>query len=188
MNSVGELFSILVKISNLQRLADVACPPTSGLDPSTFKPWLQDLKQQTRALERKLDDLQEGLLEARMVPLGQVFDKLTRLVRRVARDAGAGKEIDFQATGADVELDKLIVEELSDPLMHLIPERRRPRHRGAQPPRALRPASARRAASSLEAAQRGNQVEVLIRVDDGGGIDERRVVEVAVQRGSSKRL
>ena len=53
-----------------------------------------------------------------MVPLGQVFDKLSRVVRKISRDAG--KEIRLTITGADTELDKLIVEELSDPLMHVI--------------------------------------------------------------------
>ena len=53
-----------------------------------------------------------------MVPLGQVFDKLSRVVRKISRDAG--KEIRLSITGADTELDKLIVEELSDPLMHVM--------------------------------------------------------------------
>ena len=67
---------------------------------------------------RRLDELQAGILEVRMVPLGQVFDKLSRVVRKISRDAG--KEIRLTITGADTELDKLIVEELSDPLMHVM--------------------------------------------------------------------
>ena len=67
---------------------------------------------------RRLDELQAGILEVRMVPLGQVFDKLSRVVRQISRDAG--KEIHLVITGAETEIDKLIVEELSDPLMHMM--------------------------------------------------------------------
>ncbi|HVE82343.1 MAG TPA: chemotaxis protein CheA [Myxococcales bacterium] len=172
MNTVGEL--ILLK-TNLQRLADSAL---AGGVHAISRLWGQQLQRETRALERKLDDLQEGLLGARMVPLGQVFDKLTRLVRRIAREAG--KEIDFQADGGEVELDKLIVEELSDPLMHII---RNAIDHGVEAPAARASAGKpRRGKVSLAATSRGNQVAIAV-TDDGAGIDDRRVLEVAMQRG-----
>jgi len=172
MNTVGEL--LLLK-TNLQRLADSAL---AGGAHAISRMWGQQLQRETRALERKLDDLQEGLLGARMVPLGQVFDKLTRLVRRIAREAG--KEIDFRADGGEVELDKLIVEELSDPLMHII---RNAIDHGIEPP-AGRAAAAkpRRGKVALLASSRGNQVAIGV-TDDGAGIDDKRVLEVAMQRG-----
>src|SRR5205814_7370722 len=107
-----------------------------------------------------------------------VFDKLTRLVRRIAREAG--KEIDFSADGGEVELDKLIVEELSDPLMHII---RNAIDHGVEAPEARAAAGKpRRGKVALDAAQRGNQVTLSV-TDDGAGIDDRRVLEVAMQRG-----
>ncbi|HEY8207856.1 MAG TPA: chemotaxis protein CheA [Myxococcaceae bacterium] len=172
MNTVGEL--LLLK-TNLQRLAESAL---AGGAHAISRLWGQQLQRETRALERKLDDLQEGLLGARMVPLGQVFDKLTRLVRRIAREAG--KEIDFRADGGEVELDKLIVEELSDPLMHII---RNAIDHGIEPPQARAAAGkARRGRVSLLASSRGNQVAIAV-TDDGAGIDDQRVLEVAMQRG-----
>ena len=60
--------------------------------------------KESRNLERRLDELQKGILDVRMVPLGQVFDKLARLVRRVVKESG--KEIDFDLAGGDVELDE----------------------------------------------------------------------------------
>jgi two-component system, chemotaxis family, sensor kinase CheA len=172
MNTVGEL--ILLK-TNLQRLAESAL---AGGAHAISRMWGQQLQRETRALERKLDDLQEGLLGARMVPLGQVFDKLTRLVRRIAREAG--KEIDFRADGGEVELDKLIVEELSDPLMHII---RNAIDHGVEPPTARAAAGKpRRGKVSLLASSRGNQVAIAV-TDDGAGIDDQRVLEVAMQRG-----
>ena len=76
MNTVGEL--LLIR-SNIDRLADRRAAAGVTLP----KLWGQELQRETRALERKLDELQKGILEVRMVPLGQVFDKLARLVRRL---------------------------------------------------------------------------------------------------------
>lgn len=172
INMVGEL--LLIKAS-LQRLAESA--RQDGVVPLS-RPFGQELARETRGLERKLEALQEGLLEARMVPVGQVFDKLARLVRRITREAG--KEIDFVIGGGEVELDKLIVEELSDPLMHLI--RNAIDHGVESPDTRLAAGKTRRAVVSLRAEQKGNHVLIQVS-DDGAGIDEQRVREVALTRG-----
>ncbi|QRO01096.1 chemotaxis protein CheA [Archangium violaceum] len=172
MNTVGEL--LLIK-ANLQRMAEAA---RQDGPVTVSKMWGQELSRETRQLERKLDALQQGLLEARMVPVGQVFDKLARLVRRIARDAG--KEIDFVISGGEVELDKLIVEELSDPLMHII---RNAIDHGAESPEAREAAGkSRRARVSLRAEQKGNHVVIEVS-DDGSGIDELGVREMALRKG-----
>ena len=173
MNTVGEL--LLIR-ANLQRLAESAQQQDSALLPA--KLWGQELARETRQLERKLDALQSGLLEARMVPVGQVFDKLSRLVRRIAREEG--KEIDFLISGGEVELDKLIVEELSDPLMHII---RNAIDHGVEAPEArMQAGKSRRARVTLRAEQKGSHVHIQVS-DDGAGIDEQRVKEVALQKG-----
>ena len=173
MNTVGDL--LLIR-GNLARLAEAARQGGAGGTPS--KVWGQELHRETRVLERKLDELQKGLLEARMVPLGQVFDKLARMVRRVAREAG--KEIDFIVRGEEVELDKLIVEELSDPLMHII---RNAIDHGVEAPEVrVRKGKPRRAKLLLKASQKGNHVVIDVS-DDGAGIDTRRVRAVALERG-----
>ncbi len=167
MNAVGEL--ALVK-ANLFHLAETARSVGAALG--------LELHRLARALERRLDELQGGILEVRMVPLSQVFDKLTRMVRKISREVG--KEIDFQVSGGDVELDKLIVEELSDPLMHLI---RNAIDHGIEPAaRRERAGKPRAGRVALLARQRGNHVEIVVE-DDGAGIDEERVREVALQRG-----
>lgn len=172
MNAVGEL---LLTKANLQRMADTA--RQAGVQ-TLSKLWAQELYRETRQLERKLDELQKGILDVRMVPLGQIFDKLARLVRRNARETG--KEIEFAISGGEVELDKLIVEELSDPLMHII---RNAIDHGVEPAdERVRKGKPRRATISLRAVQQGNHVVIEIR-DDGPGIDERRVREVAISRG-----
>ncbi|MFL5274723.1 MAG: chemotaxis protein CheA [Anaeromyxobacteraceae bacterium] len=169
MNLVGEL--VLVKASVLQlaeRLRAGDASTTLGLE----------LHRESRALERKLNELQGGILEVRMVPLGQIFDKLSRMVRKVSRELS--KAVQFEVRGSDVELDKLIVEELSDPLMHLI--RNALDH--AIEPAEVRARAGKAAAGrvTLAAVQKGNHVVISVE-DDGAGIDEERVRTVAVERG-----
>jgi two-component system chemotaxis sensor kinase CheA len=173
MNAVGEL--VLVKSSLLaiaERLEGEG--ERRGI--------VAELKRANRALERRVDELQAGILEVLLVPLEGVFDKLSRMVRKIAREVG--KEIAFEVAGGDVELDKLIVEDLSDPLMHLI---RNAIDHAIEPPeeraRAGKPAAGR---IRLAAAQKGNHVRIVVE-DDGGGIDEERVREVAVARGIATR-
>ncbi len=169
MNLVGEL--VLVK-SSLHGLAERV--KAQGGDAAL----VSELFVANRGLERRLSELQAGILEVRMVPLEQVFDKLARMVRKIAREVG--KEIDFEVSGGDVELDKLIVEDLSDPLMHLI---RNAIDHAIEPPDARARAGKPRAGRvRLAAEQKGNHVEIVVD-DDGAGIDEDRVREVAVQRG-----
>ncbi len=137
-----------------------------------------ELHRLHRGLDRHLGDLQSGILEVRMVPLGQVFDKLARVVRQISREHD--KDINLVITGAETEVDKLIVEELSDPLMHMIRnaidhgiERRRVREERGKPEAGT---------IALNAYQKGNHVVIEVQ-DDGAGIDEERVLEKAIQRG-----
>ncbi len=169
MNVVGEL--VLVK-SSLAAVAERL--KIEGGDPVLTA----ELHRANRSLERKLAELQSGILEVRMVPLEQVFDKLARMVRKIAREVG--KEIDLTVSGGDVEIDKLIVEELSDPLMHLI---RNAIDHAVEPVEVRERLGKPRAGRvTLAAAQKGNHVEIVVE-DDGAGIDEERIREVAVQRG-----
>lgn len=172
MNAVGELRLIA---ANLQRLADGATAPGILQLPRAFG---ADLLKDQRQMARRLDALQSSLLDARMVPLAQVFERLQRLVRRVAREAG--KELDLVARGGEVELDKLIVEELSDPLMHLL---RNAIDHGIEPPAEREElAKPRRGRLTLTARPSGAHVVIEVR-DDGRGVNAARVREVALQRG-----
>jgi two-component system chemotaxis sensor kinase CheA len=169
MNVVGEL--VLVKTS-LQGIADRL--KAQGGDPALTS----ELFHANRGLERRLAELQEGILEVRMVPLEQIFDKLSRMVRKIAREVG--KEVELEVSGGDVELDKLIVEDLSDPLMHLI---RNAIDHAIEAPEVRALAGKPRAGRvALAAEQKGNQVQIVVE-DDGAGIDPDRVREVVIARG-----
>jgi two-component system chemotaxis sensor kinase CheA len=169
MTVVGEL--VLVRTSLLALTERLKA---QGGDPALAA----EMHQLNRALERRLGEVQAGILEVRMVPLEQIFDKLARMVRKIAREVS--KEIEFEVSGGDVELDKLIAEDLSDPLMHLI---RNAIDHAVEPPdvRAKR-GKPRAGRVRLGASQKGNHVQIVVE-DDGGGIDEERVREVAVERG-----
>ncbi len=172
MNVIGELLTVR---ANIHRLAETA--RQAGAAPLP-KLWSQELQKEARALERKLDELQQGVLDVRMVPLGQVFDKLARLMRRLVRQSG--KDVHFEVSGGDVELDKLIVEELSDPLMHLL--RNALDHGVEAPDQRVAQGKDARGIIRLKAQQLGNRVQIEVG-DDGAGMDELRIRQVALERG-----
>ncbi len=169
MNLVGEL--ALVQ-ANLSGTLDAVRGLGGAADVS------RELQTHLRTMERKLSLLQQGILDVRMVPLGQVFDKLARVVRKLGREAG--KEIRLNITGAETELDKLIVEELSDPLMHMI---RNCIDHGIET-QTERADSGKNATGriDLRAFQKGNRVIIEVE-DDGRGMDWRAIRDKAVTRG-----
>ncbi len=137
-----------------------------------------ELQRMHRTFDRHLMQMQNGILEVRMVPLGQVFDKLARIVRQISREHD--KQVNLVITGAETEIDKLIVEELSDPLMHMMRnaidhgiESRDERLRVGKPPIGT---------IALNAFQKGNHVVIEVE-DDGAGMDPQVIVESAVRLG-----
>jgi len=167
MDDVGEL-----------RLIGEAIRGLSDARELSPRAWTVELLREHRRLVRRLDVLQDRLLQARMVPLRPLFDRMQRLVRRMAREAG--KEVVLETAGAEVQIDKRLVEELSDPLVHLV---RNAIDHGIEPA-GLREGrgKARAGRILLSAEQLGSRV-VLAIADDGGGVDWTRVREVAIQRG-----
>jgi two-component system chemotaxis sensor kinase CheA len=131
-----------------------------------------------RSFDRRLAEMQAGILEVRMVPLGQVFERLARVVRQIGREMG--KDIRLVITGAETEIDKLIVEELSDPLMHMI--RNAIDHGIEAAPRRVEVGKPVAGTIALNAYQKGNHVMIEVE-DDGSGIDRDAVVAKAVRLG-----
>ncbi len=170
MTIVGELAIVKTAIA---RLSDRARNRVVG--PREIAIELQRLN---RSFERQLAQMQGGILEVRMVPLGQAFDKLARIVRQLSREHG--KDVRLVATGAETEIDKLIVEELSDPLMHMI---RNAIDHGIEPPdERLRVGKPAAGTIALNAFQKGNQVVIEVE-DDGAGMDPAVLVGAAIRRG-----
>ena len=169
MNIVGELSIVRTSMARLvERLR------ASRLE----RDLAADVHRLQRTFERHLGAMQQGILEVRMVPLGQVFDKLARVVRQISREAD--KMVNLVITGAETEVDKLIVEELSDPLMHMM---RNAIDHGIET-RSEREAVGKPTLGTiaLNAFQKGNHVVIEIE-DDGRGIDTTRLLEASVRRG-----
>jgi len=137
-----------------------------------------ELHKAHRSLERKLNELQEGILEVRMVPIGQIFTRLSQLVRKYAKEAG--KDIELELHGEETELDKLMIEDLADPLMHLI---RNAIDHGIESPEVRRQiGKPERGIVRLTAFPKGTRVVITIE-DDGSGMDAAKLAAKAVEKG-----
>ena len=169
MNVVGELNIIrnsITKISDELRSVD------------EHRELANKLHRVSRGFDRRLAEMQDGILEVRMVPVNQMFDRLSRMTRKMSRSIG--KEINLVISGAETEVDKLIIEELSDPLMHII---RNAIDHG------IEATAERRAVGkpefgtiALTAYQKGNHILIEVE-DDGAGIDGEKILEAAVDNG-----
>lgn len=168
MNIVGELVLSHSKISNL----------TARLRGDGFSTHATELGKAAKGLERKLDELQKGVMEIRMIPVGQLFEKMSRIVRKISREQG--KKIELKTFGADTELDKLIVEDISDPMMHIV--RNAIDHGIEIPEERVKSGKGEKGVIRLSSFQKGNHVVIEVE-DDGRGIDLERVKKKALEKG-----
>ena len=169
MGIVGELN--LVKTS-LERLAG-RVEATEGQ-----KELASDLFKQVRSMDKKLEDLQRAIIDIRLVPIGQIFNKLNRTARRLARQAG--KEISIQLYGGETELDKMMMDAIVSPLIHII---RNSIDHGLEPPEdRLAAGKSAEGLLSISAYQKGNSIIIEVS-DDGRGLQFERIRQAAVKRG-----
>ena len=120
---------------------------------------------------RLIGEMQDEVMLSRMVPVGQVFDRFPRLVRDAAH--GLGKQIVFTVEGNDIELDRSMLDEIGDPVVHLL---RNAVDHGIETPEQRR-AAGKPASGSLVLSVSRERSTVLVRVeDDGKGIDRERVL------------
>jgi two-component system chemotaxis sensor kinase CheA len=136
------------------------------------------LQRKVAQLTRISAELHKTAMSMRLVPIGPVFRKMARLVRDLSRQFG--KQVEMETQGDEIELDRTIVEELGDPLMHMV---RNALDHGIDTPEerqaAGKPAVAR---LLLRAVHQAGQVVIEIS-DDGRGLNRDRIVEKAMQRG-----
>lgn len=137
-----------------------------------------DLQEANERIERQLRTIREGVMRIRLVPVGEVFERMRFAMRDVAREAG--KAIHLEFSGHDTEIDKLVVDRMLEPLLHLVrnsashgietPEQRRAR--GKSPDGSI----------SLRAQTAGDRFVLEIE-DDGAGIDTEQVAARAIAMG-----
>jgi two-component system chemotaxis sensor kinase CheA len=138
---------------------------------------LGDLQQTALHIGRITDELQEQVMKSRMLPVETVFNRLPRVVRDVA--AKQGKQIEFSVEGKETELDRSVIEEIGDPLLHLI---RNAVDHGIEKPEE-RVAAGKPAAGRLRlSAQHADSFIVIALEDDGKGVNVEAVKRKAVER------
>ncbi|WP_077210830.1 chemotaxis protein CheA [Bacillus dakarensis] len=137
-----------------------------------------ELSEAVEHLTRVSQDLQNMMLSLRMVPIEKVFNRFPKMVRGLAKDLE--KKINLQIVGAETELDRTVIDEIGDPLVHLI---RNSIDHGIEPPE-KRKAQGKPEEGTilLRAFHSGNHVMIEIQ-DDGAGINREKVIEKAVKSG-----
>jgi two-component system chemotaxis sensor kinase CheA len=161
MNVVGELVIARDRIAKIaERLGDA------------------ELLEATLRASQILTNLQNEVMTSRMVPVWQVFERFPRVVRDTAKSLG--KEVEFKIEGRDIELDRSMLDEMGEPVLHLL---RNSLDHGIEKPAEREKAGKPRVATLILTAER-DRATVLIRVtDDGRGIDQNRVLPRAQKLG-----
>jgi len=169
MNLVGEL------ITDRNRLYQLRNQLESNLRGNEHVSMLSDTVVH---IGRITDQLQEEVMHIRMQPVANVFNKFPRMVRDLAQKTG--KELDLVIRGQDTELDRSVIEEINDPLIHLL---RNSVDHGVETP-AERIAAGKNPRGTVTLSARHEQGRIILTVeDDGKGIDTERLKKSAVQKG-----
>ncbi|MGG4169803.1 chemotaxis protein CheA [Rossellomorea vietnamensis] len=137
-----------------------------------------ELNETVERMTRISGDLQNIILNMRMVPVETVFNRFPRMVRQLARDLN--KKIELEIIGAETELDRTVIDEIGDPLVHLI--RNALDHGIEMPELRLKNGKPEQGTVKLKAYHSGNHVFIELE-DDGAGINKARVLEKAIQKG-----
>jgi two-component system chemotaxis sensor kinase CheA len=172
MNLVGELVlgrNRLMKISS----------ELEELDES--QPSVRSLTETVAQLNLVTTDLQLAVMKTRMQPIKKVFNKFPRMVRDMSRKVG--KKVNLELSGEETELDKSVIEEIGDPLVHLI---RNSIDHGVELPEVRQAAGKREEGNiRLAAYQEGDSIVVVVE-DDGKGIDPEVIERKALEKGLLK--
>lgn len=137
-----------------------------------------ELHETVERMSRISSDLQNIILTMRMVPIDTVFNRFPRMIRQLARDLD--KEVEIEIIGAETELDRTVIDEIGDPLVHLI--RNAMDHGIETPTERDQLGKPRQGKITLEAYHSGNHVFVEIS-DDGAGINKEKVKNKAIAKG-----
>ncbi|MDH5641006.1 MAG: Hpt domain-containing protein, partial [Nitrospira sp.] len=184
MNLVGELVvdrSYFFQLSNEMRNMQNYLKDIAGVDQKEVKllrAFTYRLGEAIASLGRTSNELQEGVMKMRMLPISQIFNRYPRLVRDLTHTSD--KKVELVIQGEDTELDKMIVEELSDPLIHII---RNAVDHGLETREERRKAGKSEAGTlTLNAYQESNNIVIEV-TDDGRGISPERIKVKALDKG-----
>jgi len=161
MNLVGELVINKTRLEQIFRTNDLTA-----------------LNETVEQIDRITSDLQNVVMNVRMVPIEQVFNRFPRMVRDLAKELG--KEVNLIMEGKDTELDRTVIDEIGDPLVHLL---RNAIDHGIESPQ-IRKGKGKNSIGTLRliARQEGNSVVIIVQ-DDGQGISAGKIKQKALEKG-----
>lgn len=140
---------------------------------------MQSFNEQIEYLERITTNLHESVMKVRMVPIESVVNRFPRMIRDLSKKLG--KEMELIMTGEDTELDRTVIDEIGDPLMHML---RNSADHGLEPTiERLKLGKPQVGTIQLNAYQDGNNVTIEV-IDDGAGIDVEKVKASAIKKGA----
>ncbi|MEE8390220.1 MAG: chemotaxis protein CheA, partial [Anaerolineae bacterium] len=169
MNLVGELVTDRTRLVQIQGMLNAQHGKNGAASA---------LSAMVAHFERVVDQLQDEVMEARMLPIEHLFHKFPRLVRDVAR--ASGKQVNLVIEGEATELDRSVIEVIGDPLIHLL---RNAVDHGLESPRdRIKAGKPPTGTVWLTAAHEEGHIVITVK-DDGGGIDPERIRRSAVSRG-----
>ena len=169
MNLVGEL------VLGRNRLSQINFKMNESLEGN---PLVKDLADTSSQVDLITTELQMAVMKTRMVQIAKVFNKLPRLVRDLSRELG--KEIELEMFGEETELDKSIIEEINDPLVHIL--RNAADHGVETPDERVKKGKAPKGKIVVKADHEGNHIAISI-MDDGKGIDPDKIKAKALEKG-----
>ena len=184
MAATMESTSIRVSVSKVDQLINLVgelvitqamlAQNSHGLDASAYQQLLAGLAD----LDRNTRDLQESVMSIRMIPMSTVFSRFPRMLRDLA--GKLGKKIDLITLGEATELDKGLVEKITDPLTHLV--RNSVDHGIEMPEDRLAAGKSEHGTLTLAASHQGGSIVIEVR-DDGRGMNRERILQKARERG-----
>lgn len=161
MNLVGELVIAKIRLMQISQTHHI-----------------QQLDEILTNIDRLTGELQDEVMQARLIPMAQVFDRFPRMVRDLAHSKG--KQINLEITGGEIELDRTVLDEIADPLVHLL---RNSVDHGVELPQE-RKNHGKSPVGLIKLSARRERTHVLIEVgDDGRGIDPDLMRETAIKKG-----
>ena len=170
MNMVGELVVDRTRVKQISRALQARYREDE---------LAHSLAETTAHIAKVVDELNESVMQMRMLPIGMLFNKFPRLVRDLARSTG--KSVDFVIEGEDTEIDRSVIEKIKDPLVHLL---RNAVDHGVEGPEA-RKAAGKPVPAMIKLSAHHEQGQIAITLEDNGkGIDAQAIKEAAVKRGT----
>lgn len=169
LNLVGELVIDRAQITRIAKSLEDTVGNTEIVS---------QLNEATHRIARITTELQDEIMKTRLLPIDGVFQRMPRMVRDVCQKIG--KEVDFQISGGETELDRSLLDVLADPIIHLL--RNSVDHGIEMPDERLKAGKSRVGLVELSASHQENHIVIEIK-DDGKGIDPEKIKEAALRKG-----